>query len=89
MSPAYDLTFNTGTANCHTTSINGAGNPTFADLKKVATERQIKDWQHVLDQVRSAVSRWPEFARNYDMAKSRVAAIKKELLVIDRACAPS
>jgi serine/threonine-protein kinase HipA len=87
LAPAYDLTFNTGMANHHTTSINGAGNPTFADLKKVATERKIKDWHRVFDEVRSAVSRWPEFARNYDMTKSRVVTIEKELLAIDKACA--
>jgi serine/threonine-protein kinase HipA len=89
LAPAYDLTFNTGMANHHTTSINGAGNPRFADIKKVATERGIKNWQRVLDEVRGAVSRWPEFAKNYDMSKSRITAIEKELVLIDKTCAPS
>ena len=88
LAPAYDLTFNTGMSNHHTTSINGAGNPTFNDIKKVATDRKVKDWQRVLDEVRSAVSRWPEFASNYDMPKARVLTIQKELLAIDKACSP-
>lgn len=32
----FDLTFNTGMANNHTTAINGSGNPSLSDLKKVA-----------------------------------------------------
>ena len=75
-------------SNHHTTSINGAVNLTFADIKKVATDRKVKDWQRVLDEVRSAVARWPEFASNYDMPKARVLAIQKELLAIDKSCSP-
>lgn len=86
MSPAFDLTFNTGMANHHTTSINGAGNPTFADLKKVATERKVKNWKHLLDEVRGAVSRWSEFAGHYGVASTRIRAIQKELADVDKAC---
>ena len=88
LSPAYDLTFNNGMANHHTTSINGSGNPAFADLKKVATERKIKSWLQILDEVRSAVSRWPEFASNYDVTKTRIKATQKELGAINKACSP-
>lgn len=88
LAPAYDLTFNTGMANAHTTSINGAGNPTFADLKKVATERRIKAWMQTMDEVRSAISRWPEFADRYGISKTRVQTVQKALSTLDRQCAP-
>jgi serine/threonine-protein kinase HipA len=86
LAPAYDLTFNTGMANHHTTSINGSGNPGFADLKKVATERKVSNWRRVLDDVRGAVARWPEFASNYGMTKTRTKAIQGELNAIDKVC---
>lgn len=89
LAPAYDLTFSTGMANNHTTSINGSGNPEFPDLAKVASERKVKNWLRVLDEVRSAVSRWPEFASNYGMTKTRIKAIQKELSIIDNRCRPS
>ena len=84
LAPAYDLTFNTGMANNHTTSINGSGNPSFADLKKVASERKIARWLEILEDVRQAVSRWPEFADQYGINKKRVNQIQKELSAIDR-----
>jgi serine/threonine-protein kinase HipA len=88
LAPAYDLTFSEGMANHHTTSINGAGNPTFADLKKVALARKVKSWPRVLDEVRNAVARWSEFASAYDMTKTRIKAIHKALNGIDKACSP-
>lgn len=88
LAPAYDLTFNTGMANNHTTAINGSGNPGFADFEKVAAERKVKNWQRVLDEVRGAVARWPEFASNYGITKARTKAIQKELSAIDNVCRP-
>jgi len=88
LAPGYDLTFNSGMANYHTTSINGAGNPKYADMKAVATERKIKSWKQMLDEVRGAVSRWPEFASNYGMTQSRIKAIQKTLRGIDKDCSP-
>ena len=88
LAPAYDLTFNTGMANNHTTAINGSGNPGFADLEKVATERKVRNWQRMLDDVRGAIARWPEFASNYGMTKARIKAIQKELRAIDNVCRP-
>lgn len=75
-------------ANNHTTAINGSGNPGFADFEKVAAERKVKNWQRVLDEVRGAVARWPEFASNYGITKARTKAIQKELSAIDNVCRP-
>jgi serine/threonine-protein kinase HipA len=89
LAPAYDLTFNTGMANNHTTSINGSGNPGFSDLEKVAVERKVTNWRRVLDDVRGAIARWPEFASSYGMTKARIKAIQKELNAIDKVCRPT
>jgi len=89
LAPAYDLTFNHGMSNQHTTSINGAGNPTFKDLKKVALERNLRQWAEVLDQVRAAISKWPDFAKSYDLSTARTHEVAKALQAIDRACAPT
>lgn len=88
LAPAYDLTFNAGMANQHTTSINGSGNPTLADIKKVAAERKIKNWVAVVDDVRRAVDQWPEFADKHGMAKTRVSEIKRALTRVAKKCAP-
>ena len=89
LSPAFDLTFNTGMANCHTTAISGSGNPTFANLKRIATERRIKNWLQILDQVRAALARWPEFAGHYGVGNARIEEIGKALAAVDKACSPS
>lgn len=89
LAPAYDLTFNTGMANNHVTAINGSGNPVFFDLEKVAIERKVTNWRRVLDDVRGAVARWPEFAGNYGITKARIKAIQKELNAIDKVCRPT
>lgn len=89
LSPAFDLNFNHGMANNHTTAINGAGNPTFADLKKVAERGNIKAWRQILDEVRAAVARWPVFAEQYGLSQARTKAIQKELKAIDRVCSPA
>lgn len=88
LAPAYDLTYSEGMANHHTTSINGSGNPTFADIKQAALTRKIKNWSPILDEVRNAVTRWPEFASTYDMTKARINTIRKALDEIDKACSP-
>lgn len=88
LAPGFDLTFSHGMANSHTTSINGAGNPTFNDIKAVAKQRGIANWLSVLDEVRSAVGKWPEFASNYGMSKARIAHLGKQLRAIDQNCSP-
>lgn len=88
LAPAFDLTYNTGMANEHTTAIAGAGNPKFKDLKQVAVERRIKNWARVLDEVRSGVARWQEFARMYGVSETRIVEIHKALSMLDRDCSP-
>jgi len=85
LAPAYDLTFNHGMANQHTTSINGSGSPTLKDLKQVATQRNVRHWKEMLDAVRGAVAKWPDFAKRFDLSHSRTQEIAKALQAIDHA----
>lgn len=88
LSPAFDLTFNHGLANQHTTSVSGSGSPTFADLKKVADRWRIPGWLNMLDQVRNALAQWSALAEQYGVAKARTREIQSALAEVDRACAP-
>lgn len=89
LAPAFDLTFSTGMSNQHTTSINGSGNPEFTDLEKVARQWKIKNWLQILDEVRSAIARWPEFASHYGMTKDRIKTVQQVMAGIDSVCRPS
>ena len=89
LAPAYDLTFNTGMGNEHMTSISGAGNPDINDIKKVAVARKVKNWEKILEEVRSAVSDWPKYANSFDVPKARIASIQKNLRDIDQRCSPT
>jgi serine/threonine-protein kinase HipA len=84
LAPAYDLTFNRGMSNQHTSSVNGAGNPTFNDLKEVATQRNVKHWRETLDVVRGAVAKWPAFATKYDLSHTRTKEVAHALQAVDR-----
>jgi serine/threonine-protein kinase HipA len=87
LSPAFDLTFNHGMANFHTTSINGAGNPTYSDIKKLATQFAVAGWEKILDEVRQAIAQWPVIASQYGVSKMRINEIAKAIKAIDRECA--
>jgi serine/threonine-protein kinase HipA len=86
LSPAFDLTFNYGMSNFHTTSINGSGNPSYSDIKKLGEQFGIKQWAIICDEVRGAVSKWASFASQYGLTKTRIGEISKALRVVDREC---
>lgn len=88
-SPPFDLTFNHGISNQHTTSVNGAGNPAYADIKKVAEQANVKRWAAILDEVRNAVAQWPALAAQYGISATRSDEIHKALKAVDRDCAPA
>ncbi|MEM1244621.1 MAG: type II toxin-antitoxin system HipA family toxin [Pseudomonadota bacterium] len=65
VSPAYDLTFSSGPNGEHCTMIMGEGkNPTIKHLLQLADVADIKKNQaiEIIDEVRSAVSKWALFA---------------------------
>lgn len=67
VSPAYDLTFSSGPAGEHCSTIMGEGkNPGVAHLLKLAALAGIKKQNalHIIDEVKSAVLNWKTFAKN-------------------------
>jgi len=88
LAPAFDLTFNHGMNDCHTTAVSGSGRPTAADIKKVAGRHGITNWKQIVDEVRSAMAQWPAFAAAFGLDKRRIGEIQKAFKAIDRVCAP-
>lgn len=78
LSPAYDLTFTPKTGLAHQTFVLGkARGITQDDLTELARIHGISDPQTIIEQVKSAVSMWGEFAamdRVPAADKTRVAA---------------
>ena len=82
LAPAYDLTFSSGPGGEHSAAIAGEGrNPGMSHLLAVARGASISDQdaRYVIEQVRTAVDRWPQFAGKVRLSKSRTAELDKFL----------
>lgn len=79
LSPAYDLTFSSGPAGEHCTTIMGEGKnlqPShllqLAQIGNVSEKRALE----IVEKIKSARSKWAEFAKNVGVSKSSLAMIK-------------
>lgn len=82
LAPAYDLTFSSGPGGEHSTAIAGEGrNPGMSHLLAVSRGASISDQdaREVIEQVRAAVDRWPQFAEEVQLSRSRTAELGKFL----------
>ncbi len=82
LAPAYDLTFSSGPGGEHSTAIAGEGrNPGMSHLLAVSRGASISDQdaREVIEQVRAAVDRWPQFAEEVQLSRSRTAELDKFL----------
>jgi len=69
--PAYDLSFSSGPGGEHSTTIMGEGKaPGAAHLKKLAEKFSIANAGAIIDQVRTAISNWPQFADQAGVSKA-------------------
>lgn len=85
VSPAYDLTFSSGSAGEHSTMIMGEGkNPTKEHLLKLAGNCNIKKEKalEIINQVLEATQKWPEFAEKTSVSKLKIKNIGKALSII-------
>jgi serine/threonine-protein kinase HipA len=74
LTPAYDLGFSPGPGGEHTMTVAGEGKcPGDSQLLQVAMARGVArgDASAIMDQVRAAVQRWPEFAKLAGVSRSR------------------
>jgi serine/threonine-protein kinase HipA len=79
VSPAYDLTFSSGPGGEHCSMVMGEGKqPGVSHLLELAKVSNIKraDALRIIDEVKSAVSRWSAFAKNADVSLSSTKRIK-------------
>jgi len=82
LSPAYDLTMSNGPGGEHSLDVAGNGrNPGVREIMAVAKEASIPERvaKDVVDQVRSAIARWPQFAKEVGLSKSRTNEIDRIL----------
>ncbi len=82
ISPAYDLTFSSGPGGEHCTSIMGNGrHPGIFDLLKLAMVAKINVQRaHVIiDDVKQAVSKWGQFAKEAFVSKQSSRNIQTKL----------
>lgn len=82
LAPAYDLTFSRGPGGEHSMTLAGEGRrPGAAHFTRVALERDLKrsEAEAILEEVRAAVARWPEFAERAKVSGELAADITRAL----------
>lgn len=79
LSPAYDLTYTDGPGGEHTTLVEGEGrNPGESHLLRIGESQSLKSRAGIVDEVRSAVGRFGDFADEAGVPsrlKKKVAAV--------------
>jgi serine/threonine-protein kinase HipA len=78
LSPAYDLCFSPGPGGEHTMTVAGEGRaPGSSHILRAGLARDVSRAEvlAIVDQVRAAVARWPEFAGRAGVGKARVRQI--------------
>lgn len=86
LSPAFDVTYSYDPASVwvkqHNLSINGKTiDITKDDLLKVGKEMNIKHAKTIIEQVQSAVRKWPQYAKDAKVKNKQIKAINQTLLV--------
>lgn len=80
LAPAYDLTFSQSSHGYHSMTVAGESkSPGRTQLLDLAQAFSIKKPEHIIDEVRDAVSRWPEFAGEAQVPKATKKRIGKIL----------
>jgi len=86
ISPAYDINFSFSPSgkwtSVHQSSINGKfDNFTRDDLLSLSKTFGIKKANHIIDEVITAVNKWPQIAKEIDIPKKEIENIKNNLRV--------
>lgn len=69
VAPAYDLTFSASSQGQHSTMCAGnATNPGAKELLELANHFSIRNAKEIIDQVRSSISKWNEYADKADVS---------------------
>ncbi|MDP9838605.1 serine/threonine-protein kinase HipA [Neorhizobium huautlense] len=82
LSPAYDLTYSSGPGGEHSADVAGAGRaPDTSHMLKVAKAASIppKAAHAIIDEVRTSLARWPEFAEEAGLPAIRTKELNSIL----------
>ena len=82
VSPAYDLTFSSGPAGEHCSTVMGEGrNPTLSHMLKLAELAGLKKEMalKIIDEVKQSISKWQDFAENAGVTKTSTSLIQGAL----------
>lgn len=84
LSPAYDLTFSSGPGGEQSTMVMGEGKSPGPDhLQVLGTGAGLKKNQinAILEQVRSALQRWPQLAKEHGVNKRNIQLVEKRIKI--------
>jgi serine/threonine-protein kinase HipA len=85
LAPAYDLVFSQGPRGEHTMAVGGeARRPSEVDMLRVAGSCDVDPARarEIIEQVRQAVYRWPEFAKPTGVPRSTISEIGSLLNIV-------
>lgn len=82
LAPGFDLTFNSGINNQHTSDIAGSGNPNLQDIEGVARNCGISNWRSIVDEVRHAIVQWNDIAAAENVSATTIRNINNALVDI-------
>lgn len=78
LSPSYDLTFSSGPAGEHSTTVLGEGKtPTQKHLISLAQKHQLKNAHVILQEVQKAIQAWDKYASQAQVSTKTKALIAK------------
>ena len=86
LTPAYDLSYAPGPGGEHSMTVAGEGrDPGRSHMLQLAREADItdRDAEHIMAEVRSAVSCWADHAANAGVSAGGIDRVAKCLSVID------
>jgi serine/threonine-protein kinase HipA len=88
LAPAYDVTFahspTSPWTHQHLMSVNGKFKDfQIEDLLAEADRFKIGTARHVIEQVRAAIEKWPQFAANAELPENEMIDRQKQLLLLD------
>lgn len=87
LSPAYDLVYSQGYGGWHTMDIGGTQHPDHRQILAIAEQQGIKQAQaeQVIEQVRDALTQWPNLANEYSIGKDLSKTITQSMALIGKA----
>lgn len=84
LSPAYDLTFSSGSGHQHTTTVVGEGDsPTANHLKELGKRASIskKKIETIINNTKQALSNWDKYAKEHKVNKDNIKLIGSKILI--------